>query len=176
MSEVCHIHGFIVIFFRCSLIVFVWWVHGHLCCFVCMYRSKCKVSSDWSIHDDRMFSSSRPIKRQYVFAPMYVHNITKMAVRPSHELYGLMHTYWYNNMEFFILYFKGLTYIISIKWCIIVPENCVYLSEHFIWVLTVCQSSFYEMVYAIIVWTSRSNLLHENRFCALTTTESRAKI
>ena len=28
---------------------------------LCKYRSKCIVSSDWSIHDDRMFSSSRPI-------------------------------------------------------------------------------------------------------------------
>ena len=34
------------------------------------YHSKCIVSSDWSIHDDRMFSSSRPIKWQYAFAPM----------------------------------------------------------------------------------------------------------
>ena len=34
------------------------------------YHSKCKVSSDWLIYDDRMFSSSRPIKWQYAFAPM----------------------------------------------------------------------------------------------------------
>ena len=38
--------------------------------------------SDWSIHDDRMFSSSPPIKWQYTFAPMYVHNTTQKAEHP----------------------------------------------------------------------------------------------
>ena len=40
------------------------------------------MSFDWSIYDHRMFSSSRPIKCQYTFAPVYVHNTTKMAMHP----------------------------------------------------------------------------------------------
>ena len=49
-------------FFLLSLIISMRWVQGYLCCFVCKYRSKCIASSDWSIHDDRMFSSSGPIR------------------------------------------------------------------------------------------------------------------
>ena len=46
ISEVCHIHCLIVIlfFFLWSLIVCVWWVHGHLCCYVLFYWLWC---SQW---------------------------------------------------------------------------------------------------------------------------------
>ena len=60
---------------------FILYALDHLWCFVCIYWSKCIVSSDWSIYD-RMFSSSQPIKWQYTFSPMYVHNKTKKAKHP----------------------------------------------------------------------------------------------
>ena len=67
------------------MIVFMWWVQldtwpSLLLCVI--NRSKCIVSSDWSIFDDRMFSSSRPIQWQYTFAPMYVRNTTKDGRAP----------------------------------------------------------------------------------------------
>ena len=61
-------------------------IHGHLCWFVCINRSKCIVSFDWSIHDDRMFSSSRPIKWQYAFAAMYVHTHNKDGRAPITQI------------------------------------------------------------------------------------------
>ena len=65
ISDLINIHGFIVnSFFKLNVIVLLCWIQTrYIAIFVALcayYQSKCIVSFDWSIYDDRMFPSSAP--------------------------------------------------------------------------------------------------------------------